>query len=320
MAKYKYLNDGEIVDTKPKLDRERECRRISNYYSPTQLTLFERQRAEWVLRYVYGCSSFEQTQAMAIGGAFDCYAKAAIAAHFGVEFDLESNLNRAIQIKDVPTACIVRADAAELFDSYAVPYAAMIRDMEASKINVSTLEMEVKRTFTPDGCNFNILGIPDLTYETLDGVRVILDWKVNGRYSARGGSVLTNFVKCLPPTSTSGANGAHKKVCALNTNGMLSDHQGFRCNAHSSQIATYGLACGEDEIIAWIEQLVCRPGHARTFAVVRGRLDCRPVLERYKAMHSIIESGHYFDKLTRSESDSQMHNCWVEAVGEQMLA
>ena len=320
MAQYKYLDSGLIVDTRPdRLDIERECRRVSTYYSPTQLKMFERDRREYIRRYIYGAGGIEQTPAMAIGGAFDCFVKGAIAQEFGVAFDLDANLRRAIQVDKLWDA--VRADAETLFGEYVSSgqLDRLILDMWDNDVQVDTIEMEQKRTFDIGG-GVIVLGIPDLTYVGADGVRVVLDWKVNGRYSAKGGTVLTNFVNAYPPTKMSSSNGAHKKVMRGKISGMWCDVEGLRCKAHNDQLSTYGLAFGDSEIIGWIEQVCCTPDEGRRFVVVRGRLNCTAVKERYKHMHEVLSSGHMFDSLARSESDSLMADIWVEVCAEANTA
>lgn len=301
---------------------------IPSYISPSQASLFYTDRAEYYMRYLADnrVPRLPQTDAMALGGAFDSHLKRALAKRYlassdarlmeGGEYDLPTMLSHAIE--DYLDYDKLAGLGLALFNQYVTSGAwdRLVVDMD--RMDAGSLCMEQAVYYTCPETGMKLMGKPDISF-SVGGVGHVYDAKVNGFFSKSGASPLKNHIW----NSRDGV--AHKDVILQrHLCGTLVDVSGFFSPEYVRQISTYSWALfGRDHlVIGGIEQLACkkltgserRPPssivegvgivYASTRALVSA--DVQTLLfNEYLAMHKLIQSGWIFDDVSRAESDAR---------------
>lgn len=158
------------------------------YHSPSSLGLWIKDRREYYLKYL--CPTrvprYPQTQPMSIGSAFDSYVKNYIAAVLGCCGDAHIDPAKSAYFDTLFTSSVEEqnrgtaiVDGLHCFNEYVNSGA--LSTLMTMIPSGSTIRMEDTVRGTVSGVP--LLGKPDLLIE-YGGLRVILDWKVNGFYSS----------------------------------------------------------------------------------------------------------------------------------------
>jgi hypothetical protein len=241
-----------------------------DYLSPSSLKDFESDPDRFYLERIAPVRQerYPQTEAMAVGSAFDAYIKARLAQlfknkltnEFGepLESDMfdyddcgvpvmlfksveEQNWNFAVNAGKV------------VFEAYKQSYAC--KDLGARLHKARSLHMEstCQKVIEIDGIGVPILGKPDLAYIDEQGRRIILDWKVNGFCGTSTTRPVAGHI-------------AHKKAVLMDCLGFIHNvdmPKGFK--AYKEQLTTYDWLLGGDpreKLYGAIDQLVCNETYA----------------------------------------------------------
>lgn len=250
-------------------------RRKPEYLSPSSLACFKLDQREYYLRYIAPVKlpKYPQTEAMAVGSAFDAYIKNHLhTSLFGdndPKFKLDSIFEAQVESQHRDTCKVV---GKYLFDKYieSGALADMMIDLNKA-VDEPRFELEIKGTIsgyregvTKKEMGVPILGKPDIRFINSEGGHVVWDWKVNGWYSKSNTSPLAGYIMDRQQVGDSDwyRKGAHKDCFFKDVHGMS-----INCNYlelynkdWASQLATYGWLMGEPvgkEIIIGVDQIAC---------------------------------------------------------------
>jgi hypothetical protein len=306
--------------------------RTTKGLSPTSLHLWENDRDEFYLKYLADNKRPDsgQTEAMAVGSAFDAYVKAALHKDLfgnddGGKYSVDFLLLQQVDPVCMPFA--IRAGK-ECLDCYVACrcYDELLRDMEKS-----TKTPRFEFTLYGEAGGVPLMGKPDCWYHNT--VDVTLDWKVEGFCSAHPTSPKKLHKTCrdtwvpsdtLKATRGGGEPKPHKDYLEM-------DHHGHTIGSHwledvdkkwADQIAIYswllGMPVGDEKTVTCIDQLACKPNplqgtEERLHPLIRvAQHRCRispewqlSLLGRLQSCWASLQTGHIFDELPRSESDER---------------
>lgn len=300
---------------------------LPKYLSPSQASLFFSDREEYYLRYLAAnrLPRLPQTEAMALGGAFDSHLKRALAKRYlspsdarlleGGEYDLSCMLDHAIE-PHLDRAKLTQLGRL-LFDGYisSGAWERLLRDMD--NMDAGTLCMEQAVYYTCPETGLCIMGKPDIAFKR-GGVGHVYDAKVNGFYSKAGASPIKNHIW----NSYDGF--AHlDAVVQRHACGTLVDVTSHFVEDYVRQISTYSWALfGRDSyVIGGIEQLACKVVSPRARKVptcvvggvgvtycstraVIGDVVMSRLYEEYLFMWQCLTSGYIFDGVVSSRAES----------------
>lgn len=303
---------------------------IPKYLSYSALTLWERSPEQFYTKYMLKdkIPRVPQTDAMSVGSAFDAFVKAALHRDlFGsnhkdsAQFDVETIFETQVE---EPRREFAWGAGQKVFGAYqrSGAYADLWRQLDAA-------DEEPMMEFTSCG-NVNehggvyagvgrgvpILGKPDLVW-IKNGLKIVLDWKVNGYCSEAGGRAIPGYVMFrdgwsaretgIPPSKTNGK---------FHRSAMLRQLGDFTINMEpyletsqrdwTTQLCCYawltGSPIGADFLLA-IDQLVCGRGIsvAEHKSTVTEKFQ-REVYERFQGAWDIITSDHVLRHLSKEES------------------
>lgn len=299
--------------------------RTPAYISPSALSTFEYDRAEYYLKY---CAEqrpprMPQTKPMAIGSAFDAYIKSHIAKNiFGEvreKHSFEEMFEQQVEEQHRDWALV---HGKWVFDSY-LKSGALADLMLEIQLAVEEPRFEFKvegvLKFEADLNGIPVLGKPDLFFKT-KSAHVIHDWKVNGYFSKSGVSPKPGFVKVrdgwdheyTKPSRT--RNVMHKDCMPMEVDGItINVGKFFEAvdKKWADQLTMYGWTLGEPvgaPLIIGIEQLACKPGPDKPLVRVashRGYVSPtyqQALFKRLKCLWTAITQGHIFDDESYEES------------------
>lgn len=289
--------------------------RIPKYLSPTSLGKFEKDPEQFYIEYLSDIKRPRdpQTPAMAVGAAFDAYVKAYLAeAVFGVAGAAAKNLDfvQVFESQVEPhNRTISLEDGRYCFQHYKEfgALSALLAEMAKSKIEPQ-LDLKINTTISSEYGDVPLHGRPDLHFITRAGVRVILDWKVNGFYSKKLPSPAPGYMRCWRP-NCSGNYETHKNFMPAMMPPGSTRAEGLEINQFytldtvktewADQLATYswvldGTVCIDCPTVYWIEQLLLHrlfPGR-----IVQHRCGIQTtyqwlLLRRYNALWKLIQAG-----------------------------
>ena len=312
--------------------------RTPKYYSPTSIAKFHNDRQEFYLNYLADNRPprMAQTRPMSIGSSFDAYVKAYLSKKLFGEirdgFNLEEIFETQVETHNRTWAW---ENGEYVFECYrkSGALASLLLELEGAMTEPKfefTVQEKIDHTgISEDG--IMLLGKPDLYFTTKDGVKVILDWKVNGYCGKRSTSPSKGYVRITdgwnyetaPPSRRSGI--PHKDTDVFLESGIEINVSISLEEANASwgaQTAIYGWLTGEpigSQFITAIDQIVAKPRTEGT--LVFGEVP--PLLriashrcfiskefqtslyERIVKMDETIKSGHIFDDVSREKSDEQ---------------
>lgn len=308
--------------------------RIPKFLSPSSLSLFERDREEYYMKYLAPIKAprIPQASYMSIGAAFDAYVKAELyAAIFGLGHNPQFEFN-AIFIEQVEEHN--RDWALEhgqyVFDCYKTSGA---YDDLLELLQASQYEPQFEFTVTGEVNGVPLLGKPDCRFVHPNGTHVILDWKVNG-YCSKHGSTPYKFYALIRDGWTEdvakksrGANKAHPKCDPIELNGLvISKHYLEEASTDwADQLAIYswmlGEPVGDENTLIGIDQIVCKPqpGNKPLLRVANHRSRIsesyqKSMAERLKYAWKCITTGYIFDDLERDMNDQRCKELDNEAL------
>ncbi len=296
--------------------------RKPSYLSSSQLSLWERNREDYVIQHLATArpDSMPQTLAMSIGSSFDAYVKSSMYEHlFGKgtnpQFEFDTIFREQVAEENRDWAL---ENGSYLFDCYRTSgaYDDLLKLLEGSQ-HAPQFE------FTVEGVvgGVPLLGKPDLRFVHKGGAHVILDWKVSGYASKYGASPAKNYQLVRDgwvgnkPSKSNGL--AHKGYEPINYKNLEIGKK-FLEEANTTwatQIIMYGWLLGEEvgdeNVIACIDQLVAKP--TGTYPLIRVaaqrartskqyQLD---LLKRLQSCWTAIETSYIFDDLSQEESKAR---------------
>jgi PD-(D/E)XK nuclease superfamily len=300
------------------------------YLSPTSIRLFDENMKEFYLNYLSDNrpDKFPQTKPMAVGSAFDAYAKSFLHEHlFGKgkdpRFDLQTIFEAQVEQQNRDFAYTA---GKHCFDQYKNSGALSDLMLELGKaVGEPRFELEIRGVIEGkrEGVTLNVedvvfLGKPDVFFINSQGAHVILDWKVNGYCSGYGVSPLAGYVRLRERTDTGWRNkGQHKNAQPMSHQGVVINCAGYLEDVSkewAQQLSIYGWLCGQDigaDFIVAIDQLVCKPGgeypHIRIAehrTRVRKDFQWNTFVQAQK-IWEIVHSDHIFREMSLEDSKAQ---------------
>jgi len=263
---------------------------------------------------------------MSVGSAFDAYAKSYLHEKlFGKnhsnsnQFDLDAILVAQVEPHNLDFARVAGKDC---FDQYCSSGAMLDLLLELQQASSDPrFEFEVCGPVSgvmTEGNGYpplTLLGKPDLYYVSKAGVKVVVDWKVNGYCSKYVKSPSKGYVRLRSAGKTS--HGYHKNASLYEYHGMTINIAGYFEHTDvdwSRQLATYAWLLGEDvggDFIVGVDQLCCspaNPGVKIRVAEHRMRVSSEfqnATFNQYVDLWDIVHSGYIFRGMTRLESDGR---------------
>lgn len=301
--------------------------RTLKYLSPTGISRYRNDPESFYLRYLSTISpgEEEQTQAMAIGSAFDAYAKSYIHEKlFGKGNDPKYEFNALFEAQvSSKWRDWAILHGMYVFDKYqrSGALADLVLELQQA-VNVPKFEIEIMgvihgrrepATMVRGGVIF--LGKPDVFFINKFGAHVIIDWKVNGYLSNQPISPMPGYVMLRQDVRKTG----HHKECVI----ML--HNGVRINRMMKleekneqwaiQLSIYSWLAGcevGEQFIAGIDQICCSPNGSEFPDI---RIAEHRVLVSEKFQHEIFRlsqdiwershSDHFFTELPIEDSKAR---------------
>ena len=255
--------------------------RKPEYLSPSALFCWRKDKEEYYRRYLSEnkIPRLRQTEAMSVGGAFDCWTKSAILARYGLlPMEDTDSVNEKIEqhAEAGIMACVeeynrefAQRAGKDCYDQYSRSgFLALLRVLDEAR----TIQTESTGRATIDGVP--LLGKPDLVFITKNGRTCVLDWKVNG---------------------WCGQSVVRPKSGHINGRGVDTFHEdgiGYYATIKDKewydQLAIYGLVCGEASVFGWIEQLCCQSGRVLEVGRHIGVVDCTAIVGELKELWSVV--------------------------------
>lgn len=223
--------------------------RRPKYLSPSSISKFKENVSDFYLQYLSDTPPprMPQNQAMAIGSAFDAYVKSYLfEGLFGKERDPKYEFEALFEAQVEPhNRDWARTNGRYVFNQYQQSgcLGDLMLELEGA-IGEPRFEFEVmgavngiREGVTQNFGEVTLLGRPDASFITKDGIHVILDWKVNQYCSKYPGSPAQGYVRMRSAGRL--MHKMHEKCVLENFNGMMING-----------------ACGLDEVNAsWAQQL-----------------------------------------------------------------
>jgi hypothetical protein len=304
---------------------------MPKYLSPTSLTVWEKDQEEFYLRYLADQRppKFPQTQPMAVGSAFDAYIKAyyhekLFGKNNDPRFVFEAIFEDQVEPQNRDWALVAGEHAFNCYKESGSCADLLVDLLEAP--SAPRFEFTLKETIQ----GVPLLGKPDLSFfnrgkgkgpvEFDSGVRIILDWKVNGYCSKypkspnRGYMIIRDGWDYKKFSPSRNAGDMHKDCHPMQVNGVRINIQEFMETISKEwglQLSTYAWLLGAEvgsEFIVAIDQLCC---DARTdppkirIAEHRCQIGVQyqeQVIARYRELWTIINSGHIFRSMSAADS------------------
>ena len=254
-----------------------------NHVSPSGLQCWIKNREEFYLRYLAENRPprEEQSRPMSVGSAFDAYIKVWLAERCGLDIgiDFDELFKKQVEPVNRDWARDAGRGVFELYKASATCGVLLSLLLKAQSVSMETTE----RGVSVDGVV--LLGKPDLYFTTAAGVRVMLDWKVNGYCSAAS-----------PMSGYKGHGGWSGWM-----EGDVEINSGWRCKEDwRIQLYTYGVLVGGVDVHA-IDQITYRGGVGRV-TEHKGCLGGEGIMEAYKEVWGTCASGWIFRDLSEDES------------------
>lgn len=293
--------------------------RIPKYISPSSLGKWESNREEFYKQYL--CDErmprTPQTEAMAVGSAFDAFVKSELVADLFGTGSTEYALDALMESQVDPEVRDWAYKAGEhVYDCYRYSgaYDELLNELEAAD--------SVQFEFTAEGMveNVPLKGKPDCRYVTGD-LHVILDWKVNGYCSTRATSPkkLYSMVRDGQEGKPSrNAGNPHKGYEPTDLRDLtIGKHYLEDVNpSWADQLAIYGWMSGEpvgaENMVVRIDQIVAKPRDAQEpllrVANHKARISARyqrELVSRLVDCWMTVMSGHIFQDESREDSDAR---------------
>lgn len=269
--------------------------RSIEYLSPTALFDWRADRESFYVKRLADnrLPRMPQTDAMAVGSAFDAYVKAELG-----KGNFEELFCSQVEEHNRSQALI---DGKRCLDEY--KRCGAFADLQVI-IHDAQFELTVQDTVSSDLGPIPLLGKPDAFFKNANGDHVILDWKVNGFYSKRGAYINKGYVVERP------SGRRHKEAHVINVHGVDVNIAGRMEDFNkewATQTAIYSWLLGAEvgsEILVCIDQLVWRNnqmvvGEHRAYV---GREFQLALFSELAELWAIISSGWIFRDMPEEES------------------
>lgn len=297
--------------------------RVPSYISPSQISLWDRDREGYYLQHLADVrpQDFEQTKAMSIGSAFDAYVKAKLHADiFGPgsdpQFEFETIFEDQVSKENWDWG---REHGLYVFDCYhkCGAYNDLLLMVDNCQ-NAPMFEFKI----SGDVEEVPLLGKPDMRFVNKDGAHIILDWKVSGYCSKYGASPAKNYQLVRDcwgedpkPSRTNGM--AHKNYEEISWKGLkISKTPLEEANTSwATQLAIYAWLLGEpvgsEDMVVCIDQIVAKPaGEYPLLRVANQKSKISPKFQ-HDLMHKLtkcweaIQDNYIFDDVSKEESQNR---------------
>ena len=310
-----------------------------DYISPSALQLWQSNPEAYVTKYLceHRPPPTKQTEPMAVGSAFDAYAKAEIHRRlFGPnhrdsqQFEFATIFDEQVeeQNRDFAIDAGQRCFAAyETSGAFRVLMQTLEAASEEPKMEFTALGSvnEHGGIYAPvkGGLSDNpvvMLGKPDLTFTTKAGLYVIFDWKVNGYCSKSGVSPAAGYVRLRNGWQDSPSTPHTRKHLQAHPSACVMPHMDLTINAvpnlerskkdWARQLACYGWITGVpvgEEMILAIDQLACKPDGI-SIAEHRCPVTKEFQVETYEQFQScwdVVTSDHLFRDMSLEDSQAR---------------
>lgn len=309
--------------------------RTPKHISPSSLSLFEKDKTEYILKHIVENKppKLPQVLYMAIGSSFDAWVKSCLhTALFGHGFDPKYEFE-AIFESQVDPQCrdAARLSGLRVFDNYV--YTGAYQELLALMLKAkSSPRFEFDVNGVIGGVPF--FGKPDCEFITEFDLDVILDWKVKGYYSKYGASPSKHYQLCRdgwdwPKPSASNMK-AHKAYEEIDFRG-LTINKGWMQDAnkeYADQLSIYGWLMGSnvgnEDIVVGIDEIVAKSRQDKglppllRIAQHRSRIQAsyqEALLVRAQTMWHAVSTGWLYPELSREESDLKLEHMERVAVG-----
>jgi hypothetical protein len=300
--------------------------RQPKHLSPTSLSLFWANPEEYYMQYLsdYKLKRPPQTQPMAVGSAFDAYAKSYLHGRlFGEGSDPRFEFTSIFEAQVEPH----NRDWAKIAGEYAFQkyrecgaLADLMLDLQKASLtprfefSITGVISGHREGVTRDFGGVPLNGKPDIFYINRHGAHVNFDWKVSGYCSDHPPSPMKGYVNLRE----NGKGGQQHRGSAYAVHNGTMVNAGLRledCNKDwAAQLAIYEWLCGEDiggDFIAAIDQLVCKKMEPRPhIRVAEHRLLISKdyqwaTFQNARMAWEIINSDHFFRSVTKEDSQAK---------------
>jgi len=304
------------------------------YLSPTSISKFYSNITEFYLTYLSDNrpEKIGQTKPMAIGSAFDAYAKSylydRVIGDKNSKFDFTTLFEAQVEPQNRDIALV---DGKRAFDLYLESGALGDLMIELnSAIGLPRFEIDIRGIVEGkrEGVTKNIggvmfLGKPDVFFINRHGVYVIFDWKCNGYYSYSPPPPMPGYVRLRQKVSSKYVNvGQHRNAQPMNYGGVMVNYATTLDLVNQDwarQLSIYSWLCGMEigaKFIAAIDQLV-----SNDIRVAEHRLHVSEAFQwdtYAKAEHvwDVVTSNHIFRDLTLEQSQERCHQ--LDTIGSAL--
>ena len=317
--------------------------RQPEFISPSALKLFEHDKRAYYSKYLAENRPPRepQTNAMSVGSAFDAFVKSylyeKVHGNFGPNNEYERRTLFEAQVEEHVRDFAWDAGM-HVFSKYSRSGALGDLMLELDKsIQAPRFEFDVRGIVECEINNVPMLGKPDIFFVSNEGARVIFDWKVNGYCSKHPYSPVRGYIKVRDTwdvrlRKSSRRNGLHHPEASIGT------YKGFRYNASgymeefndawADQLIIYAWLLGEtpgsEDLLVGIDQIVAIDQLEENGPFLRvANHRCKvshdwqmKLLSRLDYMWTCITSGHFFDHVSKEESDKLCQE--LEDYGKMM--
>lgn len=247
--------------------------RTPDYLSPTSIDLFKKDQTEFYLKYLSDNRppKIPQNEPMAVGSAFDAYAKSYLhSALFGENHNPKYSFEALFEAQVEPhLRDWAREPGKHCFDQYksAGALADLMTELRSAS-NTPRFEFEAKgavegyrEPVTRKLGSVVLMGKPDCHFINGQGAHVILDWKVSGYCSDFPPSPMQGYVRMRSAGKFN--HGMHKSCQLMTHHGMqinIGSHLDYVQKAWAAQLSIYAWLMGEPiggDFVVAIDQIVC---------------------------------------------------------------
>jgi len=284
--------------------------RTPNFLSPTSIKLFYSDRELFYYRYLADERQPREPQNhhMAIGSAFDAYAKSYLHTMlFGKGADPRFSFETLFEDQVEPhNRDVARKNGAYVFQAYkrAGCVSSMMLELNTA-VGDPNFEFTINDTIQTNLYEVPLLGKPDIFFINSEGARVVYDWKVNGYYSKSLKSPMKGYVRLMP------GDKIHPQCHLLVVNGIMINIGMYLEDGNkdwADQLSIYSWLLGEpvgsDRMIVGIDQ-ICGPANKLRFATHRLRISSDYQFDLLMLVENVwkcITEKHIFDDLSKEDS------------------
>ena len=276
--------------------------RTIKYLSPTSYKLYCDDKDEFYRRYLSDTRRPRepQTRPMAVGSAFDAYVKASLQDRLlGVKDTFTTLFEKQVEPHNRDWA---RIHGKKCYDFYIECGAfADLALILAKSDTTPKFEFEVEGLVSTEIGGAKLLGRPDCHF-TLQGMEVILDWKINGYEATRTRSPMPGYTRIRP------SGKMHKDCIVQKINGIDINIAAKLEDLDvdwATQIAVYSWLCAGkvgERCVAAIHQFTGPELRVAEHSCFVGAEFQQSIFKHMVSVWEIVTSPHYFRELTLEQS------------------